>query len=395
MQLYSYRAARADGVIVRGVVEAQSGGAAGSALIERGLHPLQVNAAGDGELRRRSAGRRELAIAFRSIAALVAAGVALERAVAASEAVARGALRETLVEARAHLRSGRTLAQALESSRGVVPPLVTGMLRAGERGSQLGRALDQVATHLEQEADLVGRVQQALAYPALLLAAGVASVGVIGTVVVPKFAAVLEDAGAELPPATRLLLAGSSVIVHQGAFLLIAAAGLMWATIDWIRRPSGGLRWDRLLLQLPVAGAVRHALASARVTRALSGMAHVGMPMLQALDAARDAAGDREVADRITRVRERVAEGQALAQAMERERALSASALQLVTVGEASGQLAAMAARAGDLAAQEADRGLRTLVAMLEPGLIVIFGGLVAFVAAALLQAVYSIRPGG
>jgi type II secretory pathway component PulF len=80
---------------------------------------------------------------------------------------------------------------------------------------------------------------------------------------------------------------------------------------------------------------------------------------------------------------------------MERERALSASALQLVTVGEASGQLAAMTGRAGDLAAQEADRGLRVLVAMLEPGLIVLFGGLVAFVAAALLQAVYSIRPGG
>jgi type II secretory pathway component PulF len=321
--------------------------------------------------------------------------VPLERAVAASETVTRGALRETLVEARVQLRSGRTLAQSLETSRGVVPPLVTGMLRAGERGSQLGRALDQVATHLEQEADLVGRVQQALAYPTLLMVAGVASVGVIGTVVVPKFAAVLEDVGAELPPATKLLLAGSSAVTHYGVFLLVALIALVWGLINWIRRPSGGLRWDRLLLQLPVAGPVRHALASARVSRALSGMAHIGMPMLQALDAAREAAGDREVADRIARVRERVAQGQALAPAMERERALSPSALQLVAVGEASGQVAAMTGRAGDLAAQEADRGIRTLVAMLEPGLIVLFGGLVAFVAAALLQAVYSIRPGG
>jgi len=124
-------------------------------------------------------------------------------------------------------------------------------------------------------------------------------------------------------------------------------------------------------------------------------MLQAGMPLLQAMDAARDAAGDRAVADRLGRARTRVAEGQALAPALEREEALSPGALQLVAVGEASGQLAAMTTRAGDLAAQEAERGLRTLVGLLEPGLVVFFGGLVAFVAAALLQAVYSIRPGG
>jgi len=242
MQAYSYQAARTDGAIVRGTVEASSPGEANSALIDRGLHPLRLAAAEDGELRRRPASRRELAIAFRSISALVSAGVPLERAVAASESVTRGALRETLVEARTQLRSGRTLAQALETARGVVPPLVTGMLRAGERGSQLGRALDQVAAHLEQEADLVGRVQQALAYPALLLVAGIASVGVIGTVVVPKFAAMLEDVGGELPSATRMLLAGSSLVTRYGVFLLLAFFALVWALISWIRQPSGGLR---------------------------------------------------------------------------------------------------------------------------------------------------------
>ena len=395
MQAYSYQAARADGAIVRGVVEASSGVAASAALIDRGLHPIQLEAAEDWEVQRRPAGRRELAIAFRSIAALVSAGVPLERAVAASEGVARGALREALVESCAQLRSGRSLAQALQAARGVVPPIVIGMLRAGERGSQLGRALDQVARHLEEEAELVGRVQQALAYPALLLVAGLGSVVVIGTVVVPKFASVLEETGGELPVATRLLLAASSVIVSHGVFLVMALAAAAGALVSWIRQPSGGLYWDRLLLRLPLIGTVRHALASARVTRALGGMVHVGMPMLPALEAAREAAGDRVIAQRIGRVRERVAEGQALAPALEHERALSPSALQLVAVGESSGRLAFMSERAGDLAAQEAERGLRTLVAMLEPSLVVVLGGLVAFVAAALLQAVYSIRPGG
>jgi len=269
------------------------------------------------------------------------------------------------------------------------------MLRAGERGGRLGPALEQVATHLEQEADLIARVQQALAYPALLIVAGTASVLMIGTLVVPKFATVLADLGEELPASTRMLLAGSSFLSGHGLLMAALTAAVAWWLASWIKKPEGGLRWDRLLLATPVVGAVRHTLATARVSRALSGMLHSAMPILPALDAARDAAGDRAVAERIGRVRERVAEGQALTPALERERALSASALQLFAVGESSGQLATMSGKAGDLAAQEAERGLHTLVGLLEPALVVLFGGLVAFVAAALLQAVYSIRPSG
>jgi type II secretory pathway component PulF len=117
------------------------------------------------------------------------------------------------------------------------------------------------------------------------------------------------------------------------------------------------------------------------------------MPLLAALDAAGEAAGDLAVVDRLERARERVSQGAPLSVSLEREAALTPSALQLVQVGESSGRLADMARRAGDLAAQEAERGLKTLVTLVEPALIVAFGGLVAFVAAALLQAVYSIRP--
>jgi type II secretory pathway component PulF len=394
MQLYSYRAARADGVIVRGLVEAQDGGAASATLFQRGLHPLRVDPAGETEGHRRPASRRELGMVFRSIAALFAAGVPLERAVAASQAVARGALRESLAEASVHLRAGRSFTQALEAARGVVPPLVTSMLRVGERGSQLGRALDQVASQLEQEADLMKQVRQALAYPALLLTAGVGSILFIGIFVIPKFASMLDDVGGQLPLTTKLLLGGSSFMIHHAIVLGITVTGLVLGLSNYVRTPPGGTLWDRLLLKVPAVGPVRHALASARISRALGGMLQVGMPMLSALNAAHEAAGDRILAGRVMRARQRVAEGQALAPALECERALSASVLQLVAVGEASGQLAAMSARAGDLAAQEAQLGLRTLVSLLEPALVVIFGGMVAFVAAALLQAVYSIRPG-
>jgi type II secretory pathway component PulF len=381
--------------MVSGVIDATSVDQASAIVIDRGLFPVAVSADQDAEGRRPSASRRDLALVFRSIAALVGAGVPLERAITASEPLARGALRQTLASAREELRQGKGFAQALAAGRGVVPGVVLGMIRAGERGSQLSAALEQVATHLEQEAELVARVRQALAYPSLLAVAGTVSVLVIGTVVVPRFAALLGDLGQSLPLATRLLLTGSALLSRFWLPLLVLVVLAIWGAVEWLRRPAGRLRADEAMLSLPVIKQVRHPFATARVARALGGMLRAGMPLLPALDAAREAAGDASVAARLTRARERIAQGAPLTASLEREAALSPSALQLLAVGESSGRLGEMALRAGDLAAQEAERALRTLVTLLEPALILAFGGLVAFVAAALLQAVYSLRPGG
>jgi len=391
MSAYTYRAARQDGAIVSGAIEAECNGQAATILTSRGLYAISLAPAT--EEQRPSASRRDLAIVFRSIAALVSAGVPLERALAATEALASGPLRLTLSGARERLRAGGTFAHALATGRGIVPPLVLGMVRAGERGSQLGTALDQVATHLEQEADLVARVREALTYPLLLAIVGIASIIVITTVVVPRFASVLGDLGQQLPPATRALLGISQLLSRFWIPLLMIGAAAIWASIEWVRCPEGRKQLDQALLKLPLIGGVRRALATARVMRALGGMLRAGLPLLPALDAARESAGDLAIADRLVRARERVVQGTALAAALEREDALSPSALQLVVVGESSGRVAEMALGAGNLAAQEAERGLRTLVTVLEPALIVAFGGMVAFTAAALLQAVYSLRP--
>lgn len=391
MSAYTYRAARQDGAIVTGAVEAENHVQATATLANRGLFAIAVVPIA--EIRRPTASRRDLAIVFRGIAALVSSGVPLERAIAASEPLISGALRETLASARDRLRNGASFAHALAESRGVVPHLVIGMIRAGERGSQLGSALEEIAVHLEQEADLVSRVRQALTYPLLLAVVGVTSILVITTVVIPRFAALLSDLGQQLPVATRLLLGMSQLVSTfwiPGVLLLAAGA---WSAVEWIRRPNGRKRVDQLLLKVPLLGGVRRALATARVMRAFGGMLRSGMPLLGALDAAREAAGDLAIAERLLRSRERVLQGAPLGAALEREAALSPSALQLIMVGESSGRVAEMALGAGNLAAQEAERGLRALVTALEPALIIAFGAIVAFTAAALLQAVYSLRP--
>jgi type II secretory pathway component PulF len=389
---YSYRGARQDGAIFTGAIEAENHGQAATTLANRGLFAIAVTPAVENH--RLAASRRDLAIVFRGIAALVNAGVPLERAVAASEPLASGALRETLNAARARLREGASFANALAIGRGTVPGLVLGMVRAGERGSQLGAALDQIAMHLEQEAELVARVRQALTYPVLLAVAGTASVMVITTVVVPRFAAILGDLGQQLPVATRLLLGVSQVVSRFWIPLVAIVAAAVWGAIEWLHRPAGRRQIEAVLLKLPVIGAVQRALATARVMRALGGMLRSGMSLVPALDAAREASGNLVIGERLERTRERVLQGAALAAALEREEAVTPSALQLVMVGESSGRVGEMALSAGNLAAQEAERGLRTLVTALEPALVIAFGGIVAFTAAALLQAVYSLRPG-
>jgi len=389
---YRFRAARADGRIVSGTVRSTQAAEATAMLTERGLFPLSVAMQAEEAAPGRPAPRRELAIAFRSVASLVTAGVPLDKALSATEAVAGARLRPVLSHATSALREGESLAAALERSGGLVPALAIGMIRAGERGGRLGIALEEVATQLELEADLVARVRQALAYPILLSVVGVATILVITTIVVPKFAELLNDAGQQLPTATRFLLAASTLLLRRGWLIAAGAAGLVALFLEWRRRPAGALRWHQSLLGFPFIGAVRAALASARSCRALSGMLRAGMPLLAALDALGPAVGDRAITARLARARELVAQGIPLSAAFERETVLVTSSLHLVSVGEASGQLALMTERAGLLAAQEAERGIRTLVSLLEPALIVTFGALVAFVAAALLQAVYGLR---
>src|SRR5437762_6126621 len=255
-------------------------------VTDRGLFPLTVTPVEGAETSRRPASRRDLAIVFQSIAALVSAGVPLERAVASSEALARGSLRDTLAAARTSLREGEGFAAALGAAHGVVPGIVLGMLRAGERGSQLTSALAQVATHLEEEAELVARVRQALAYPLLLAVVGIASTLVIGTVIVPRFAELLGDLGQELPPATRILLIASRVLSQYWFLLVPAAAGLVALGVEVGRRPKTRRRVEDALLTAPLVGPVRLALATARIARALGGMLAAGMPLLAALDAA-------------------------------------------------------------------------------------------------------------
>lgn len=394
MTSFRYEAARADGARVRGRADARSAAEVTASLSERGLFALDVR---EIESARapvwRRPGTRTLATAVQALAALVEAGVPLHRALAATRHLTDGMLCDALARVEGRVREGSTLAGALADEGGLFPPVTIGLIRAGERGVGLAPALAQAARQLERDAEARASLRAALAYPLVVLVVGSLSIGVILLVVLPRFAMLLANVEGSLPPATRFLLSASALLrAHPAAAALVGAA-LAGVVVTVVARYREA--WAMLLLDAPVVGAIRHALGTARVARALGALFGTGVSALPALSVAQDAAGDPALRARLAAARERVAQGAGLGDALAATHALTPAAIQLVRVGEGSGRLAELLLRAAELEEQVARRRLQALLTALEPALILGFAALVAFIAGALLQAVYAVRPGG
>jgi len=379
----------------QGQVSASDEAEAVAQLTRQGLFPSKVAEVTGRFSIGGKASRKDLSLAFRSLASLTAIGVPLAEAVRSTERLTKGPLRAALGQVVSALREGQTLSAGLAGAGVPLPPAAVGMLRAAERGSRLDAGLAQIASALERDDELIGRVRQALAYPILLLTVGLFSVGLIAGVVVPRFAALLADLGQEPPLATRVLL-GVARVARQSAFLVLPMAALGVAgLIGWAGTPAGRRTVHRRLLRLPLLGPLAHQLASGRVSEALGQMLETGVPLLTALDTAAIASANADMETRLARVRGRVAHGEPLGHALDREAALTDDVIRLAILGESSGKLGEMLIRAGQLALSDAERRIRGLVSLLEPVMILGFALVIGFVAAALLQAVYALRPVG
>ena len=389
---YRYVAARSDGATVRGCIDAASARDAAALVSARGLFPTSVlEVQRQGGVRRR-ASARAAGTALRSLASLVGVGVPLHRALEVTARLVPQPLAGGLTRVEARVREGGSLATAMAGEQGLFSATTLGLIAAGERGMGLGPALALAAENLDRQAETSARIASALAYPAVLAMVGSLSVAFIVLEVVPRFVGLLGDVGSALPASTRLLVVASSALRQHLAVVLGVLVALAAAAVHVGTRYRAVLQaWA---LSVPVVGALRHGLATARAARALAALLRVGTPALAALDVARSAAGDAAVAARIARSRERVAEGAGLSAALASSEALTPTAVQLAGIGEASGALPDLLERAAYLEETLAERRTKALVSLLEPALILAFAAVVAFVAAALLQALYSLRPG-
>lgn len=355
--------------------------------------PVQVNAEPQGRVFQSRIGAADLALGTRMLSELLASGLSIGRALQAFDDLAPVSWRRHLPRIVDDVRAGASLSRALSNLDGAVPPMMVGLVRAGEMGSGLPKALETAAMVFEAAAAARTTLVASLTYPAFLLLACGASLLLLVGVVLPRFAGLLADLGQQVPHSTALLLDLSRVVQHWGGISLGTASlvlGLLWW---WIGSAPGRARWHALLLRLPIIGEVRHAWASASICAAAGALVEAGVRLPVALQHASLACGDAAVASRVTAARDDVLGGSRPSDALAAHSAITRIAVRLLRSGEETGNVASALLRAAQMERARAVRTLQATLKLLEPALVIGFGALVAFVASALLQAVYAIRP--
>jgi len=254
-------------------------------------------------------------------------------------------------------------------------------------------ATESAAELLEQRAAMRAALRNALAYPCILAVAGSASVALLIGFVLPRFADLLADYGQTLPTSTRVVLA-LGAFARVAAIPTIIGVALIAALLPaWLTQRDRLQRLHRLLLSLPAVGAIRRSATTAHACSALAALLRSGVPLASALNHAARASGDREIEARVGRARAAIATGERISTALQNMKAFTPTAIRLVRVGEETGRLADMVAHAARIESSHALQRLQQLTRGLEPLLILLFGGIVMLVAAALLQAMYGLRP--
>lgn len=390
---YAYRAIRADGAMQLGTMPANSISDARERLERQGMFALDVQLVASPRDRRAPLSAADLALGLRVLADLFEAGLPMTRALQTVSDLAPRSWQAILPHLKQSVKEGRSFGAALSDTPAEIPAVVIGMTLAGEMAGDLAGAVRRAADVTESVAETRAAMRNALAYPALLAVAGSGAIALMVGVVIPRFAAILGDLGQSLPASTRFVMSGSEVI--RETFLPVSGicAGIAIAMRAWTATESGRATWHSALLQAPFLGTVRRAAGTARATFTLATLLETGVTLRQAIPFAARASGDAAIEGRMIAAGARIESGQTIAGALSESEALTPLAIRLVQAGEESGRLAAMLRHAAKLEHDRSDRLVRTAVRMLEPGLILVFAGIVALIAGALLQAVYSVRP--
>jgi type II secretory pathway component PulF len=342
-----------------------------------------------------SPGRRTAVLDFtRAVAALLPAGMPLSRALKAASTSLPESARPAFDAVRARVERGDELYAALAEHPRHFSPLYIGVVRAGEKSGALDEAFSRLAAHLEREHELRSKLVSMSIYPVMLALVGIASVAVLVLFVLPRFADLLLGAGAALPRSTELILGLATTAQEQWRALLLIPAGLLvWVT--WLRTTTAGRHVAaRVLLHLPLAGAWRRQALAAAFARMLGELTSGGAPLLAALADARDCMSDPVARAETDRIRTRVREGGSLNAAIAEGGLFPPVLAQLVALGEEAGRLSDFLLKSAELLERRTERALERLVALAEPAMIIVFGGLVALVALALLQAIYGVNAG-
>jgi type II secretion system protein F len=338
-------------------------------------------------------GTHDMAVFSRQLANLVKGGLPIITSFSALiDHTENLKLKETLMKARSDVEAGSTLHEALGAHPRVFSPLYVNMVRAGEASGELPGVLEWLADLLEKEQARRTQIRSALAYPLLLVVVGTGAVAALITFLIPQFKTVFEEMNQALPLPTQILMGISDLIKARWWLMLGIAALSFFGVRQYGRTPQGRFQLDSLKLRVPILGKLWHKMAVARLARTLSTLLRGGVPILDAMEVVRGVLGNEVLSKAVEEARGRVREGEHLAESLRATRLFPALLVQMLGVGEQTGDLDGVLNTVANTFDVEVDSTMKSLLSLLEPVIILGMGGLVAGIIMAMLLPIFQMN---
>lgn len=321
----------------------------------------------------------DIAIFMRQLATMLSAGIPL---VQSFEIVGSGhenaAMQKLIMAVKGDVEGGSSLTEAFSKHPLYFDDLVLNLVEAGEQAGALESLLDKIATYKEKTEALKKKIKKALTYPAAVLVVAFVVTAILLIFVIPAFEDLFKGFGADLPTFTRMIIDLSVFVRVKGWYIVILAGAAVSAFLYFKKRSRPMRHWlDRLSLKLPIIGGILQKAAIARYARTLSTMFAAGVPLVEALESVAGATGNIVYEVGVLEMRDEVATGQRLQQAMENTDLFPNMVIQMIAVGEESGSLDAMSSKVADFYEEDVDNAVDNLSSLLEPMIMAILGVLV------------------
>lgn len=387
MTTFRYRArSLASGRLVMDSAEAESAQELAEQLRQAGYVPLALRA--EGRVTRwlhrlkqlEPMGAKDLALLYRQLATMLHAGLPLVMALEVLSGQDRGRVHEVARAVHHEILRGLPLADSLEQSGLLFPPVHINLIRAGELSGHLDQVLERLAAMQEKEVALRGKVRSATLYPSVVLLVAVSVLTFMLLVVVPTFLSIFDELDAELPLLTRGLLSVVHVVQHWWYVLLGLLVALGLAARGWVQTPGGRRALDSWMLRLPVFGRLNTLLILGSMARSLAMLLGSGLPLLQVLEATGEVLGNSVFRRALVEVHQGVSRGESLAETMRWTGVIPSFVVEMVRVGEQAGSLEPMLAKVAEYYDRQAEEMVGNLTSLLEPIMLVGIGGVVALV---------------
>jgi len=389
MAKFKYVGRDAQGKAVKGEVEASSIDSATDQVMQKGILPSEIKEKKGGgtslDLSLAFAAKvssSDLIVFTRQLYSLTKAGVSILRALnGLAESTHSKLLAESLHDVLSRMHNGYSLSAAMGEHPRVFSTLYVSLIQVGENTGQLDRVLLQLSQYIEQEVETQKRVKSAMRYPSFVLMALAIAMVILNIYVIPTFAGMFAKFNAELPWTTQVLLGTSSFFVNHWHIMLVMLISVVVGIKVWLNTPQGAYAWDRWKLKIPVVGSVIERSLLARFSRSFAMMLSAGVPLNNALYLIAYAVDNKYLQNKILGMRSGIESGEPLLKTATDAQLFTPLVLQMIAVGEETGQVDELLNEAADFYEREVDHELKSMTAKIEPILISIVAGMVLVLA--------------